>query len=72
MAAKIFLLASSLLLAACGEFRARPDLRTSTMTLPDDGACSHGYKTRSTGTVGQYGTPVVEVTDERCAPRSTK
>jgi hypothetical protein len=54
-------------LAACGEFTPRPDLRTSTLTAPDNGDhCAHGYKTRQTGNVGAYGTPVVEVTDLPC------
>jgi hypothetical protein len=48
-------------LSACVAFTPRPDLRTSTLTLPTDGSCAHGHKVRQVGTVGAYGTPIVEV-----------
>jgi len=52
-------------LAACGEWRARPDLKTSTLTQPS-AACVRGHKTEQVGTMGLYGTPVVVVTAEPC------
>jgi hypothetical protein len=61
---------ATLAVAGCGEFRARPDLRTSTLTLPDQGTCAKGYKTRQTGNIGYYGTPLVEVTGELCDPKT--
>jgi hypothetical protein len=57
-------------LAACGNFRPSTTHPASTMTLPNTHAnCSHGFKTRQTGSIGAYGTPVVEVTDEPCEGR---
>ncbi|WP_036114517.1 MULTISPECIES: hypothetical protein [Luteibacter] len=57
-------------LAACGNFRPSTTHPASTMTLPNIHAnCSHGFKTRQTGSIGAYGTPVVEVTDEPCEGR---
>lgn len=52
-------------LSACGEFRARPDLKVSTLTQSSV-ACVHGHRTEQVGTMGPYGTPVVLVTAERC------
>lgn len=52
-------------LSACGPMRARPDLRTSTLTQPS-ATCVHGHRTEQVGTMGLYGTPVVLVTAKRC------
>lgn len=54
-------------LAACGKFTPRPDLRTSTLTLPTDKSCAHGRKVRQIGTIGAYGTPIVEVENKPCS-----
>ncbi|NID15418.1 hypothetical protein [Luteibacter yeojuensis] len=62
----IFVAAAMAALSGCGPIRARPDLKVSTLTQPDQAHCVRGYKTRSTGTVGQYDAQVVEVTGERC------
>lgn len=63
------LLALCVLLSACGPFRARPDLRISTMTLPEQSdTCIRGFKARSNGTIGQYDTKVVEVSNDPCVP----
>jgi len=52
-------------LAACNNWRARPDLKVSTLTQ-SGAACVRGHKTEQVGTMGLYGTPVVLVTAERC------
>lgn len=56
---------AAITLGACGHIRpgGHP---ASTLTLPDRGNCVRGYKTRQVGSVGSYGTPVVEVTDIPC------
>lgn len=53
-------------LAACGQFEARPDLKQSTITGPQDRVtCSKGHKARITG-LDYNGAPIVEVTNKPC------
>ncbi|SEO64050.1 hypothetical protein SAMN02800692_1549 [Luteibacter sp. UNC138MFCol5.1] len=59
------LIGAAVSLTACGEWRARPDLKVSTLTQ-SSAACVRGHKTEQVGTMGLYGTPVVVVTAERC------
>lgn len=60
------------ILSGCGPIRARPDLKTTTLTLPDSGDCAKGYKVRKTGSLGAYGTQVTEVTNEHCVPATAR
>jgi hypothetical protein len=65
--ATALLVSTSLAVAACGEFRARPDLRQSTMTVPGDAHCVRGHKAITSGGLGVGGAPVTVVqTDQPC------
>jgi|GEM_PF-7016984 len=55
-------------ITACGSFKARPDLRQSTLTQSSND-CVKGHQTRQIGTTGAYGTPLVEVTDKPCGSK---
>lgn len=62
----VFILIAAVVgLTACGPFRARQDLKVSTLTQ-SSASCVRGHKTEQVGTTGMYGTPVVLVTAEPC------
>lgn len=61
----LLLIGAVMALTACGPFRARPDLKVSTLTQSSV-SCVRGHKTEQVGTTGMYGTPVVLVTAAPC------
>ncbi|UPG88483.1 hypothetical protein L2Y96_13755 [Luteibacter aegosomaticola] len=60
------LLSALFALTACGEFRARPDLKGPTMTPPGDAHCVRGHNAITSGYLGVGGAPVTIVLDEPC------